>query len=801
MNENKESEAESSDYHENNLPINLPQAFRDLKFAKRMAIDIGGSLTKVAYVSAFSRKRPKTQTYATVDDDEMTLGQKCRASSFPLYEVKEEEDSGERLHFVKFETKFLEKCLDFIQQNLSSEPGSTEKNKALKVTGGGAFKYKDEITKKLGVRVDKEDEMQCLIKGCNFMLHNIPNEVFEFHRDQRPQYVFKNLLETDLFPYLLVNIGSGVSILKVDSFDSFVRVGGTSMGGGTFWGLGSLLTSAKGFDDLLDLAHGGQHTNVDMLVKDIYGGDYSLIGLPGDLTACTFGKAVRSAVSETATNVNRTKGFSEKDIAKSLLHMISNDIGQLASLHAKLHGLKRIFFGGFFIRGYPITMHTITFAINYWSKGKQKALFLRHEGYLGAIGAFIKGAEEEAAYNGSPLFWNWGENYAGSSGLPTKTFKTPEHRPDAKCDVLELDRMDRSLLPFPLLYRPSKYHPDTEDLTADETAREYWLDCFESGLHMVVSQAIASQVELSDAKERAEQFRNKYLERLKVLRKKPFAYGNLTVRSLLDTREQILNEFQFSDPYALVKQKENEAALENLTKRLADLDKLSWYDRQIEIIKGILAGNVFDWGANEVVKLMRDGDFHFETARKKLQARPWLNDDVDDWVTRLKGPPHKMAVMFVDNSGVDIVLGVFPFALELLSRGTVVILAANSRPALNDVTYGELQIITEKVAAINPVIRQAVLEKRLIIMESGTFSPCLDLRRVDAELAKTCAKADLVVLEGMGRAIHTNYDAFFTCESLKIAVIKNQWLAKRLNGDMYSVVFRYKCGVGSPERT
>jgi type II pantothenate kinase len=64
--------------------------------------------------------------------------------------------------------------------------------------------------------------MQCLIKGCNFMLHNIPNEIFEFHRDQGPQYVFKNLLGSDLFPYLLVNIGSGVSILKVrDIFLSY----------------------------------------------------------------------------------------------------------------------------------------------------------------------------------------------------------------------------------------------------------------------------------------------------------------------------------------------------------------------------------------------------------------------------------------------------------------------------------------------------------------------------------------------------------------------------------------------------
>ncbi|CAB3994015.1 pantothenate kinase 4-like [Paramuricea clavata] len=130
----------------------------------------------------------------------------------------------------------------------------------------------------------------------------------------------------------------------------------------------------------------------------------------------------------------------------------------------------------------------------------------------------------------------------------------------------------------------------------------------------------------------------------------------------------------------------------------------------------------------------------------------------------------------------------------------MVILAANSRPALNDVTYSELQIITEKVAAICPVIKQAVEEKRLVIMESGTFSPCLDLRRVDADLVKKCADADLVILEGMGRTIHTNYDALFICESLKMAVIKNKWLAKRLNGEMYSVVFRYKPGVNSPAR-
>lgn len=67
-------------------------------------------------------------------------------------------------------------------------------------------------------------------------------------------------------------------------------------------------------------------------------------------------------------------------------------------------------------------------------------------------------------------------------------------------------------------------------------------------------------------------------------------------------------------------------------------------------------------------------------------------------------------------------------------------------------------------------------------------------RYIDYDLSERIKEmnADLVVLEGMGRAIHTNFDATFACESLKVAVIKNQWLATRLGGDMYSVVFKYE---------
>jgi pantothenate kinase len=77
----------------------------------------------------------------------------------------------------------------------------------------------------------------------------------------------------DEFPYLVVNIGSGVSILKVSSPGKYERVSGTSLGGGTYWGLCRLLTKCATFEEVLDIAETGDAGLVDMLVKDIYGGD------------------------------------------------------------------------------------------------------------------------------------------------------------------------------------------------------------------------------------------------------------------------------------------------------------------------------------------------------------------------------------------------------------------------------------------------------------------------------------------------------------------------------------------------
>lgn len=56
--------------------------------------------------------------------------------------------------------------------------------------------------------------MTCLIKGCNFVLKNIPHEAFVYQKDSDPEFRFQTN-HPNIFPYLLVNIGSGVSIVKV----------------------------------------------------------------------------------------------------------------------------------------------------------------------------------------------------------------------------------------------------------------------------------------------------------------------------------------------------------------------------------------------------------------------------------------------------------------------------------------------------------------------------------------------------------------------------------------------------------
>ena len=195
---------------------------------------------------------------------------------------------------------------------------------------------------------------------------------------------YEDFVSSNPFPYLVVNIGSGVSILKVNAPNDFERVSGSAIGGGTYWGLCRLLTRCTSYENAIDLSEHGNASEIDMLVGDIYGKSYDRLNMSSNMVASSFGKLVMQENPR-----GRTK---DEDIAIALLMMITNNIGQVSYLNAKLHGCSKIFFVGSFLRTNNISCKRLAFAIDFWSKGSMEALFLEHEGYFGALGTFLQSA-------------------------------------------------------------------------------------------------------------------------------------------------------------------------------------------------------------------------------------------------------------------------------------------------------------------------------------------------------------------------------------------------------------------------
>ncbi|KAA3459675.1 pantothenate kinase 2-like isoform X2 [Gossypium australe] len=733
--------------------ILLPNQTDDIS---HLALDIGGSLIKLVYFSRHEDQSVDDKRKKTVKE---RLGiSNGNRRNFPIL--------GGRLHFVKFETSKLNECLDFISSkqlhrggidshHWSSEAPANE-NAVIKATGGGAYKFADLFKERLGVSIDKEDEMDCLVAGANFLLKAIRHEAFT-HMEGHKEFV--QIDHNDLFPYLLVNIGSGVSIIKVDGDGKFQRVSGTNVGGGTYWGLGRLLTKCNSFDELLELSQRGDNRTIDMLVGDIYGGmDYSKIGLSASTIASSFGKAI--------SDKKELQDYRPEDISLSLLRMISYNIGQISYLNALRFGLKRIFFGGFFIRGHAYTMDTISFAVHFWSKGEAQAMFLRHEGFLGAVGAFMSyqkhGLDDlmvhhlverfpmGAPYTGGKIHGpplgdlnekasiiefcitrslcqlqiSWMEKFVlkgteitapvpmappgttGLGGFEVPSSRGATLRSDASALNVGVLHLVPTLEVFPLLADPKMYEPNTIDLS-DHKELEYWFTVLSEHLPDLVDKAVASEGGTDDAKRRGDAFARAFSAHLARLMEEPAAYGKLGLANLLELREECLREFQFLDAYRSIKQRENEASLAVLPDLLLELDHMDEETRLLTLIEGVLAANIFDWGSRACVDLYHKGTIIeiYRMSRNKMQ-RPWRVDDFDLFKERMLGSqgkkprPHKRALLFVDNSGADIVLGMLPLARELLRRGTEVVLVANSLPALNDVTAMELPDIVAEAAKV-----------------------------------------------------------------------------------------------------
>lgn len=91
-------------------------------------------------------------------------------------------------------------------------------------------------------------------------------------------------------------------------------------------------------------------------------------------------------------------------------------------------------------------------------------------------------------------------------------------------------------------------------------------------------------------------------------------------------RDACMRQVGFFDPFREVKRKENAAALRLLPALLADVDAEDDAVRRMALaFRGVLAGNVFDLGAQASAELYAGGGAAaaFRSTRDRLASRPW----------------------------------------------------------------------------------------------------------------------------------------------------------------------------------
>ena len=181
--------------------------------------------------------------------------------------------------------------------------------------------------------------------------------------------LFAKQAESEAQSFLLVNIGTGTSILLAGN-DSCRRLGGSGLGGGTLTGLGQLLASTSNFEDLVNLASKGDRRKADLLVKDIYGDGGE--PLAGEMTAANFGKV--------------TSGDKE-DLMASLVNMITETLVLLSAQAALAEKVETVVFAGSTLSGNKplkkaLAAYTTMFGLN--------PAFLDNGEYCGALGALLQ---------------------------------------------------------------------------------------------------------------------------------------------------------------------------------------------------------------------------------------------------------------------------------------------------------------------------------------------------------------------------------------------------------------------------
>ena len=328
----------------------------------KLGIDIGGTLAKIVLakiVLAGDKHAPPEDVSLAHSTYHASLNFDARGGGFSFA-------------FISTPTETLEQTSRLIAKTLQYPKDGQFRD--IVATGGGAHRFRAMFRDVLQVELQPIKELQAVIEGLLFLASEGPTtELFTVEEGVESTVEWPE----QLFPFLLVNMGSGVSVVRVDGAQSFTRVGGTACGGATFLGLGRALTGIQDFHALLALAARGDESRVDKTVGDIYGsGGCVDLGMAPAHTAASFGKL---ALAQQAAPAQI------EDVVRSLLRMVVQASVVLARAYAA-HAdcLDRIVFAGGFLQDNELARREIAQGMGLVGG---RALFCRHSEFLGALGS------------------------------------------------------------------------------------------------------------------------------------------------------------------------------------------------------------------------------------------------------------------------------------------------------------------------------------------------------------------------------------------------------------------------------
>ncbi|GAW83015.1 pantothenate kinase [Plasmodium gonderi] len=220
------------------------------------------------------------------------------------------------------------------------------------------------------LRCIRKDEMHCVMNGI-YKLFNVKKTIARY------DFLLKTQVPVYLKPphesFIIANIGSGISILLSNGINCYRRIGGTAIGGGTFLGLAQMILGKISFEELIRLATAPSATasrtfacsspfdlKVKHIKKDAAGS-----------SACMKGNEALATSFGFLSNILKKEQFEKKEqffqhVAKSLITMISYNIGYLVHLLARIHGVRRIFFSGKYISNHDCIMESLTLGVHYY---------------------------------------------------------------------------------------------------------------------------------------------------------------------------------------------------------------------------------------------------------------------------------------------------------------------------------------------------------------------------------------------------------------------------------------------------